>query len=229
MDTIGGFSGYHSSHKYIHLLVDHFTRFAYVLTSKTQTVSDLKKLLNLVLKDGNKIENLLADQYASLNSTEFKNFVNENNIKLLYTAVDCPFSNGPNERLNQTLVNRLRCKINENDVNKKKSWSVLANACVEEYNNTIHSVTRFAPTYLLTGVVPKFLQTLKIDLSNFNLTSDRKRALDNSIKNHQQNEKYYNQTRTNITFSDGDMVYINHGNPLNRNKLDSLRTGPLKF
>lgn len=62
MDTIGGFSGYHSSHKYIHLLVDHFTRFAYVLTSKTQTASDLKKLLNLVLKDGNKIENLLADQ-----------------------------------------------------------------------------------------------------------------------------------------------------------------------
>lgn len=229
VDTIGGFSGYHSSHKYIHLLVDHFTRFAYVLTSKTQTASDFKKLLNLVLKDGNKIENLLADQYASLNSTEFKNFVNENNIKLLYTAVDCPFSNGLNERLNQTLVNRLRCKINENDVNKKKSWSVLVNACVEEYNNTIHSVTRFAPNYLLTGVVPKFLQTLKMDLSNFNLTLDRKRALDNSIKNHQQNEKYYNQTRTNITFSDGDMVYINHGNSLNRNKLDSLRTGPFKI
>lgn len=36
MDTIGGFGGSRSTKKYLHLLVDHFTRYAYILTSKNQ-------------------------------------------------------------------------------------------------------------------------------------------------------------------------------------------------
>lgn len=32
---------------------------------------------------------------------------------MVFTAVDTPFLNGLNERLNQTLISRIRCKINE--------------------------------------------------------------------------------------------------------------------
>jgi len=228
LDTIGGFSGYNSTHKYIHLLVDHFTRFAFVLTSKNQTASDFKKLLHIVLKDGNKIENLLADQYAALNSSEFKNFVKDNGIKLLYTAVDCPFSNGLNERLNQTLINRLRCKINENQMNKKKPWSTLIKECVSQYNDTIHSVTRFSPNYLLNGTMQTFFSNFQLNL-NSNLQKDRESAFKNSIQGHKSNEKYYNKNKIHFEFSAGDLVYINHGNPLNRNKLSCIRTGPYKI
>lgn len=35
IDTIGGFGGSRSTKKYLHLLVDHFTRCAYIVTSKT--------------------------------------------------------------------------------------------------------------------------------------------------------------------------------------------------
>lgn len=35
--TIGGFGGSRSTKKYLHLLVDHFTRYAFILTSKTQS------------------------------------------------------------------------------------------------------------------------------------------------------------------------------------------------
>lgn len=35
IDTIGGFGGSRSTKKYLHLLVDHFTRYAHILTSKT--------------------------------------------------------------------------------------------------------------------------------------------------------------------------------------------------
>ena len=96
LDTVGGLAGNNSPKRYFHLLVDHFTRYAYCITSKNQKASDFKKVLNLVLKDGHKIETLLADQYTSINSTEFKKFLEEQGINLVLTSVDCPSSNGLN-------------------------------------------------------------------------------------------------------------------------------------
>lgn len=83
LDTIGGFSSKGSTKKYLHLIIDHFTRYAYIATSKTQGANDF----------------------------------NESN---------------------QTLVNRLRCEIYKS---KNRAWSVLAQECVNEYNNTVHSST----------------------------------------------------------------------------------------
>ena len=119
IDTVGGMTGNNSPKKYFHLLVDHFTRYAFALTSKNQKANDFIKLLNMVLKDGHKIKVLLADQYTGINSGQFKKFLHDHEIDLVLTSVDCPSSNGLNERLNQTLVNRLRCKMNESDQNKK--------------------------------------------------------------------------------------------------------------
>lgn len=47
IDTIGGFGGSRSTKKYLHLLVDHFTRFAFILTSKTQSSGDFIKLVRM--------------------------------------------------------------------------------------------------------------------------------------------------------------------------------------
>ena len=43
LDTIGGFGGQRSTKRYLHLLVDHFTRFAYILCSKNQLAQDFIK------------------------------------------------------------------------------------------------------------------------------------------------------------------------------------------
>ena len=72
LDTIGGFGGRRSTKKYLHLLVDHFTRFTYSLCSKNQNAQDFIKLFEKVSKD-NMIEILLSDQYPALNSNELKN------------------------------------------------------------------------------------------------------------------------------------------------------------
>ncbi|CAB0034313.1 unnamed protein product, partial [Trichogramma brassicae] len=44
IDTIGGFGGSRSTKRYLHLLVDHFTRYAWITTSKTQNSKDFIKL-----------------------------------------------------------------------------------------------------------------------------------------------------------------------------------------
>lgn len=75
--------------------------------------------------------------------------------------MNAPFSNGLNERLNQTLVNKIRCKINENEKNKF-AWTTIAHMCTKQYNDTEHTVTKFAPSYLMNGtdvtVLPRELK-----------------------------------------------------------------------
>ncbi|KAK2578587.1 hypothetical protein KPH14_000921 [Odynerus spinipes] len=176
LDTIGGFGGNRSTKRYLHLLIDHFTRYAFILTSKNQTSEDFIKLLKKI-QDKHQIKTLLTDQYSGINSNSFKNYLKNQNINLIFTAVNCPFSNGLNERLNQTLVNRIRCKINET---KSRAWSKIAEECTDQYNRTEHSGTGFSPEYLLFGkvdpIVPEKLSNKR------NLIKDRELAYKNSHK-----------------------------------------------
>ena len=126
-DTIGGFGGSRCTKTYLHLLVDHFTRFAYILTSKTQNANDFIKLTENVLKDHD-IQIVLTDQYPGINSIDFKNFLKEKGVTIIFTGVNTLSSNGLNERLNQTLVNKIRCAINE----KKKQ------VCMDNYSTYVH-------------------------------------------------------------------------------------------
>lgn len=227
IDTIGGFGGTRSTKKYLHLLVDHFSRYAFILTSKTQMGTDFIKLTNEVLSQGN-IKKILTDQYPGINSKEYKNFLNEKNIPLIFTAVNAPFSNGLNERLNQTITNRIRCKRNEQE--KKVAWTTIAHKCIDEYNKTTHTVTKFSPEYLLKGTDnPLIPEELKLEKTYNNIERDRKTALENSIKYHNYNKKLFDEHRKDYNYEVGDLVYIENGNRLNRKKLDEIRIGPYKI
>lgn len=227
IDTIGGFGGSRSTKKYMHLLVDHFTRYAYIVNSKTQNSNDFIKLVKNVTEDNN-IGMILSDQYPGINSKDFKVFLEKKNIPIVFTAVNAPFSNGINERLNQTLVNKIRCKVNEE--NKKIAWTTIAHKCVEKYNETEHTVTGFAPVYLLQGKHITFTPNeLKEERTENELLRDRKLALKNSIKSHNYNKKLYDRNRKFYEFKVGDMVFAENGNKLNRRKLDELKIGPYEI
>lgn len=228
LDTIGGFGGQRSTKRYLHLLVDHFTRYSYILCSKNQNARDFIKLLEKIPKEET-IDILLADQYPALNSMEFKNYLRNRNIQLILTAVDAPFSNGLNERLNQTLVNKIRCKMNESK--GKTNWSRLAEECRNKYNETNHSVTGFSPKYLLCGestdLLPKELKEKQ--LLTRNLEEDRKIALQRSIKSNEYNKTLFSKNRIQHEFKEGDMVYVDYGNKLNKKKMDEIRIGPFEI
>lgn len=227
MDTIGGFGGSRSTKKYLHLLVDHYTRYAFIATSKTQNANDFIKLTKNVLET-DEIGMILTDQYPGINSREFKQHLQENNIKLIFTAVNTPFSNGLNERLNQTVVNKIRCKINEK--NNKRAWTTVARECIQKYNETEHSVTGFAPKYLLDGTNVSILPNeLKTTESEDKWMADRRLALENTIKSHKYNKKIFDRNRKMHEFNVGDSVYVENGNRLNRKKLDELKIGPFKI
>lgn len=227
IDTIGGFGGSRSTKKYLHLLVDHFTRYAYMITSKNQNANDFIKLIKFVTQSYN-IDMILTDQYPGINSKDFKDYLKKENIKIIFTAVDSPFSNGLNERLNQTLTNKIRCKINER--NNKTAWTTIAHKCVEKYNETEHTVTKFAPKYLLEGENLNILPAeLKSKFTTEDLQRDRNIALSNTRKSHNYNKKIFDLHRKDYKFEVGDSVYVENGNRLNRKKTEELRIGPYKI
>ncbi len=222
LDTIGGFGGRRSTKRYLHLLVDHCTRYAYVHTSPNQTAKEIIWLLKSV-HHINQIETLLTDQYRSFNSKEFTDYVTNEGINHIFTAIDNPSSNGLNERLNQTLVNRIRCRINENQ--NHVAWATVARKCIDEYNDTIHSTTQFSPNYLMNGILPDIAPKEFMELPD--LIADRQLAYKNSIKSHEANKKRYDKNKNRqIPFDVGDYVFVENGNKLNRHKLDKIRIGP---
>lgn len=227
IDTIGGFGGSRSTKTYLHLLVDHFTRYAYILTSKTQNANDFIKLINKVIPE-NKIGMILSDQYPGINSKEFKRFLEEEDIPIIFTAVNAPFSNGLNERLNQTLINKIRCTINEK--NNKMAWTTVAHKCTQRYNETEHTVTGFSPIYLMQGKVIDILpDELKEHKTANDLLQDRKIALERTINSHNYNKQQFDKDRKNYKLKAGDFVYLENGNRLNRRKLEELKIGPFKI
>ena len=221
LDTIGGFGGRRSTKRYLHLLVDHFSRYAYISTSANQTSYQFIKLLEKVSAES-QIGLLLTDQYGGLTSTELEQYLVEKNIEHLTTSVDMPSSNGINERLNQTLVNRIRCRINE--FKSKVAWSTIAAKCVQEYNDTVHSVTGFTPSYLMYGkepdIVPNELRTPR------DYQADRRQAYSNTLKNHEENKNRLSRNRKIYEFKVGDLVYVEVANAMNRHKLGEIRLGP---
>jgi hypothetical protein len=221
LDTVGGFGGRRSTKRYLHILVDHFTRFAYTLASANQNSKEFIRLISKALDD-HPIECLLTDQYGGLASMEFLDFLKDKNIDHYYTAVNNPSSNGINERLNQTLVNRIRCK--QNDGSTSRAWASLAAGSTDEYNSTIHSSTGFPPEYLMYGKTDPVSPFQSVG----NYASDLILAYNNSLIAHQQNKNRYDKGRIEIILEEGEEVYIENGNRLNREKLDEVRIGPFK-
>ncbi|GFX47423.1 transposon Tf2-6 polyprotein [Trichonephila clavipes] len=63
-----------------------------------------------------------------------------------------PQINGKNERVSQSLVTRLKCKVN--DSSTKIPWTKRLDQVCNEYNSTPHSIAKYPPAYLLFFLLP---------------------------------------------------------------------------
>ena len=223
IDTVGGLTGRGAKKRYLHLAIDHCTRFAWHRASRTQSANDFIELIKSI---GNpqQIEIILMDQYAALDSKKLKRFAKENDIAIVYTPVDHAESNGRIERVGQTLINNLRCKHNE--PGESKCWTTLIGERIKRYNNTMHSVTKFPPVLLLTGKVEYPVSPIS---ETVDLEAIRKEANDNSEAYHAVNKRRVDKKRREYDFAVGDLVNVKLTSKLNRAKLDEIRSGPFKI
>lgn len=115
------------------------------------------------------------------------------------------------------------------EIQKKKSWATIAEECRKKYNETDHSVTGFSPEYLLNGKPTDLLPPELTKNNERNLKEDRNLALLRTRKSHQYNKSLYDKNRIDYKFQEGDNVYVENKNKLNRKKMDEIRIGPFKI
>ena len=221
MDTIGGLAGYGSTKNYIHLTIDHATRYIWAFPHKSQTSDAYITCLKSVFQTGTP-RKFLSDRGSGFLGSKFRRFLKNHNVHQLFTSSQHPQCNGMNERTNQTIVNRLRCKISERPT---VPWPKLLNEVVQEYNNTPHEVTGYAPVYLLFGT-PPYTELFK---SHESLIESRKKAVQNSLCYHEKNKIIYDQRFLPMEFKPGDLVMMERIWQPNQGKLVPAMEGPFKI
>ncbi|KAH9409244.1 hypothetical protein TYRP_010245 [Tyrophagus putrescentiae] len=216
IDTKSGFKGYGSSKDNLHLAIDAFTRFVWAVSSKTKIGIDFINLLNKIIAV-QKPKMIVADNYPAIKGKQFQDFLRKHEIAMTFVAVNHPSANGIVERVNRTIVDRLRCKRLEFP---KKAWSTHVVECIDEYNNSVHTATRYTPSFLLTGSDPDGL------FSGESLVDARIIAFEFSKRDHALNSLHHDSHRRDPVIVPGEPVYVQAKHSLNRGMLDPRFEGP---
>lgn len=109
IDTKSGFKVYGTTKKHLHLAIDAYMRFTWAVALKTKVAQDFIHLIQNVMTV-QKPRLIVADNYPAITSKAFRAFLHKNDIAIVFTSANHPASNGIVERVNQTLVQKLKCK-----------------------------------------------------------------------------------------------------------------------
>ncbi|UYV77302.1 hypothetical protein LAZ67_15000423 [Cordylochernes scorpioides] len=220
LDTIAGFAKYGNTKIYLHVVVDHFSRYAWTFPSKSTSIITYQQVFKRVLQDGSP-KRLLTDRAPAFTSPKFRSFLLNRNIHPLLTTSNNPQANGLCERLNATLTGKLRLLHLENP---KVAWTKLVKKVTLIYNKTPHSTTGFPPIYLMFGILPP-------EISNHNtpypdIDKARKIAHTRTQNKHLQDKNTYDQRHKQPHFEVGDLVLVKLYHHPNTGKLAPYFTGP---
>ncbi|UYV60339.1 hypothetical protein LAZ67_1000878 [Cordylochernes scorpioides] len=223
IDTIAGFSKYGHSKTYLHVIVDHLTRYAWTFPSKsTSTLTYIQTLKN-VLQQGSP-KRLLSDRAPAFTSEKFRKFLITHGIQPLLTTSNNPQANGLIERLNATITGKLRLAYLENP---KASWTQLVKRVTQTYNNTPHSVTSFPPTYLMFNVIPPDLRTHLNPYPEINIA--REIASSRTQNKHKKDKETFDKQHITPHFEVNDLVLVKNYRHPDTGKLAPYFTGPYKI
>ncbi|UYV69194.1 CACTIN [Cordylochernes scorpioides] len=223
MDTIAGFSRYGSAKNYLHVVVDHATRFAWTFPSRSTSTTSYIQVIKKVLQSGCP-KRLLTDRAPAFTSPRFRRFLISHNIQPMLTTSNHPQANGLSERLNATLTGKLRLLHLQHP---RASWTMLQSKVVKAYNDTPHSVTGFPPSYLMDGSLPKELSQ---HLDPYpSVTESRRLALQRTKQRHKLDKIRFDKNHRSPDFEVGDLVLTKIYQHPNTGKLVPYFSGPYEI
>ncbi|UYV70240.1 hypothetical protein LAZ67_7002261 [Cordylochernes scorpioides] len=220
IDTIAGFSKYGSSKTYLHVIVDHLSRYAWTFPSKSTSTLTYLQCLKKVMQS-NTPKCLLSDRAPAFTSPKFRRFLLRHGIQPLLTTSNNPQANGLCERLNATLTGKLRILHLENP---KVSWIKLIKTVTDKYNQTPHTITGFPPSFLMYNIIPTELSS-HIDPYP-PVEEARKIAIKRTLDRHAKEKIKYDSKHRTPQFEVGDIVLVKAYHHPNSGKLLPYFTGP---
>ncbi|UYV66274.1 hypothetical protein LAZ67_4001161 [Cordylochernes scorpioides] len=135
LDTISGFAKYGNSQTFLHVVVDHATRYAWAFPSRSTSILTYTQVIKKVMQFGSP-KRLLTDRAPAFTSPKFRRFLIRHNIGQLLTTSNNPQANGLSERLNVTITGKLKLLRLQQP---KTAWTKLLPQVLQAYNHTPHS------------------------------------------------------------------------------------------
>lgn len=225
LDTVGGFNYYNSAKKYMHLVIDHATRYVWGFASKNVTtqvyINILKQIFNIQIP-----KKILTDRNPAFTASKFRKWLTNHNVKKLLTSSHRPQCNGKNERVNQSICTRLRLKVNAGP--SKIPWPKVLEEVINEYNNTPHSVTKYPPAYLMFGQLP-YPSVVGNGSYYPTVEEARKEAFQRTGEYHLKNKIRYDLKFVEAPFKPGDLVITEEYHYPNTRKLSPPFSGPYQI
>ena len=132
--------------KYIQVIIDHHSRYVWAFATPTNTAQAITSILKRLIDSGLELKTILTDNYMSYKSKHFKDFIANNKMKHILCTAYHPQTQGMVERVNGTIIVKLRTALLEFPGAK---WFQLLQNIVDDYNSTPHRITGFPPAYLL--------------------------------------------------------------------------------
>ncbi|KAK7945594.1 hypothetical protein WMY93_001322 [Mugilogobius chulae] len=127
---------------------DLFTRFAWAIPTRDQTAQTTVKMLwKFIIQQFGCPARFHSDRGPNFESALMQQLCEMYGIAKSRTTSYHPAGNGSVERFNQTLLNMLRSLEEE----KQNRWPEYLPELVHAYNNTEHSATGYAPSFLMFG------------------------------------------------------------------------------
>lgn len=133
-------------------IFDPFSKLGQVYPLMSKTGIEVQKgLLNFIQHYG-KPYKIVCDQGTEFNNTMIKDYCELHKISLHFTSTDSHTSNSPVERFHSSLIDSLRCLIQE-----KPNFPLdyLMKLAVIGYNESIHSLTKHTPFEVVFGHLNK--------------------------------------------------------------------------
>ena len=104
--------------------------WVYVLKTKDQIFEHFKKFHAMVEREkGKPLKCLCSDNGAEYTSNEFKSYCSEKGIRHEKTVPGTPQQNGVAERMNRTIVEKIRCMLRMANLPKSFWGEVVVTAC----------------------------------------------------------------------------------------------------
>lgn len=148
LDFVGPIKPTSGGYKYILVLIDHLTRWSMAVACRSCKTEVVLPILDSWVRQRGKPQRIFTDQGTHFTSFQFTNWCVKRGIDRFIAASDMHKSVGLNERVNQTLIGRLRRMLYGSD---RRGWAQILPMAVAVVNDTPHEITGYAPDDLLTA------------------------------------------------------------------------------
>lgn len=235
VDHLGPLASTKKSYKHILAVVDGFSKFVWLYTTKSMRTAEVIDHLGRHATVFGNPRRIISDRGTAFTSGDFQEYCKSENIQHILTTTGIPRANGQVERVNRTLI-PLLTKLS---APKPEEWYKYLNTVQLYLNTTVHRSIKTTPFYLLFGTharlrdddnLRELLEREWVTLFQKNRDELQVHARENIAKIQQENCRVYNKKRKKARlYREGDLVAIRRTQQAPGLKLASKFLGPYKI